>query len=333
MAPCTSGAGGELSQINFFVLCFMKIAPNLNPDDFLFSFQTVSQIAGLWRLDLFNEDSKLMFAIAPPDGIEQYEAELQMLHTFIAMMMFMSLVLSSMLNMMRRQGLSEAVGGGGGERGGNLSTITSSRRGLSRDVINSLPLKCYTVGTPSSGGGRYGDTDSLENECCPICLVDFTDGDEIRTLPCGHFYHGECVDSWLSDCTTCPTCRENIDNTTILRVDEEATITTTPTIDAASNDFLTQPQFFPSWPFVWGFGNGERRQNRWSGVPSSADDTDIGIRHDNNERLNNVRDELTSWQRLPDIRGFFATRGHFREAVQTAEEAGIGQESVELVEI
>ncbi|KAL3806557.1 hypothetical protein ACHAXA_009863, partial [Cyclostephanos tholiformis] len=233
-------------------------------------FQTASQITGLWRLDVFTEDSKLMYAIAPPDGIEQYEAELQMLHTFIAMMMFMSLALSSMLSMMRRQGLTEAGGGDGGGRGGGTFSLTSSRRGLSRDVIDSLPLKRYTA-------ERNDNTDRLENdsECCPICLVDFSDGIEIRTLPCGHYYHWECVDSWLCDRTTCPTCRENIDNTEE-EEEEEAMTNTTTTI--ASNVFLTQHQLFPSWLFVGASnmaGDGEtvgEVSHRQRSIPKSAFD-------------------------------------------------------------
>jgi hypothetical protein len=60
----------------------------------------VSQIFDLWRLDIFAKDARLEYTIAPPDGIEQYKAELQALHTYIAMMMFMSLALSSLLSMM-----------------------------------------------------------------------------------------------------------------------------------------------------------------------------------------------------------------------------------------
>jgi hypothetical protein len=262
-----------------------------------------------------------MYAIAPPDGIEQYEAELQMLHTFIAMMMFMSLALSSMLSMMRRQGLTEAGGGDGGGRGGGTFSLTSSRRGLSRDVIDSLPLKRYTA-------ERNDNTDRLENdsECCPICLVDFSDGIEIRTLPCGHYYHWECVDSWLCDRTTCPTCRENIDNTEE-EEEEEAMTNTTTTI--ASNVFLTQHQLFPSWLFVGGFEYGGRRRNRWRGVPSSAVDTEISLRPDNDETSNDYQEESTRRQRLPDISGFFDVRGHGRDAVSTVDE--IGREAIELV--
>ena len=49
-------------------------------------FQTVSQISGLWRLDVFVPKNDLKYELAPEDGIEQYEAELQALHLFIATM-------------------------------------------------------------------------------------------------------------------------------------------------------------------------------------------------------------------------------------------------------
>jgi hypothetical protein len=40
-------------------------------------------------------------------------------------------------------------------------------------------------------------TDSqVEAESCSICLLDFQTGEEIRTTPCSHQYHRECIDSW-----------------------------------------------------------------------------------------------------------------------------------------
>jgi hypothetical protein len=38
-------------------------------------FQSVHQISGMWRLDLFNEDANLQFELAQPDGIDAYEGE------------------------------------------------------------------------------------------------------------------------------------------------------------------------------------------------------------------------------------------------------------------
>ena len=278
----------------------------------------MSQIFGLWRLDIFTEDAKLKYEIAPSDGIEQYEAELQAMHMFIVMMMFMSLTLSSLLSMMRRQGLVEAGGGGGG----SLS-LTSSRRGLSREVIDSLPLKRYkapsrcTIGegddvvedASSLGGGRNNDrrggieAPRLENnndaECCPICLVDFTDGSEVRTLPCGHDFDRECIDSWLLDHTTCPTCRENIDNTPLPPREEEEGGALT--IAAPSGVFLTQPDSFLPWPsFARGADDDGGRgwwRSRRSGVPS-ADPADASLRSgdddDDDETSSNDRLEPTT---------------------------------------
>ena len=50
-------------------------------------FQTTGQISGLWRLDVFTEDANLRLETAPPDGIEEYERELEALHLFLVTMM------------------------------------------------------------------------------------------------------------------------------------------------------------------------------------------------------------------------------------------------------
>jgi hypothetical protein len=114
------------------------------------SFQTGSQTLGLWWLDIFTKDVKLKYDIAPPDGIEQYEVVLQAMHMFIVMMMFMSLVLSLLLSMMQQQGFAEV---GGGRGGGGRSSLTPSRRGLLREVANSLTPKRYKALSRSAMGG------------------------------------------------------------------------------------------------------------------------------------------------------------------------------------
>jgi hypothetical protein len=136
---------------------------------------------------------------------------------------------------MQRQGFAEA---GGSKGGGGRSSLTPLRRGLSREIIDSLPLKrckAPSHGVMGGGGDVVDDASSLggggvdnrcggiaapplrlennkEDECCPICLKDFADRSEVRTLPCGHDFDRECIDSWVLDHTTSPTCRENIDN-------------------------------------------------------------------------------------------------------------------------
>jgi len=45
---------------------------------------------------------------------------------------------------------------------------------------------------------------------CPICLEDFESGlTTIRELPCGHIFHPECIDSFLSNNSSlCPMCKK-----------------------------------------------------------------------------------------------------------------------------
>ncbi|KAM7271546.1 hypothetical protein ACFE04_030760 [Oxalis oulophora] len=43
---------------------------------------------------------------------------------------------------------------------------------------------------------------------CAVCLAEFDDGEELRTLPeCNHTYHVPCIDTWFYSNTSCPVCR------------------------------------------------------------------------------------------------------------------------------
>jgi hypothetical protein len=43
---------------------------------------------------------------------------------------------------------------------------------------------------------------------CIICLDNFIIGQYKRNLCCGHIFHKKCIDEWLHDNDTCPTCRQ-----------------------------------------------------------------------------------------------------------------------------
>ncbi|KAG0311029.1 hypothetical protein BGZ99_010421 [Dissophora globulifera] len=45
---------------------------------------------------------------------------------------------------------------------------------------------------------------------CSICLCDYEDLEELRHLPCDHYFHKECVDEWLKLKRTCPLCTYDI---------------------------------------------------------------------------------------------------------------------------
>jgi hypothetical protein len=82
----------------------------------------------------------------------------------------------------------------------------ASRRlnsGLKKKEMVALPTSTYSNSSgcpsPSSSSG------------CAICLVDFSDGDQIRMLPkCNHQFHVVCIDKWLLSHSSCPTCRHRL---------------------------------------------------------------------------------------------------------------------------
>lgn len=52
---------------------------------------------------------------------------------------------------------------------------------------------------------------SLEDELtCSVCLEQVNDGELIRSLPCLHQYHANCIDPWLRQQGSCPVCKFKI---------------------------------------------------------------------------------------------------------------------------
>lgn len=62
--------------------------------------------------------------------------------------------------------------------------------------------------------------EAMGRETCPICIVDFEEGDDIRVLPCEgkHRFHPACVDQWLLELSSsCPICRQGVLVTPVVR--------------------------------------------------------------------------------------------------------------------
>jgi len=41
---------------------------------------------------------------------------------------------------------------------------------------------------------------------CPICLDPWGEGDDIKVTPCCHYFHKDCLGSWLHKAFTCAVC-------------------------------------------------------------------------------------------------------------------------------
>ncbi|CAN0896562.1 E3 ubiquitin-protein ligase MPSR1 [Linum grandiflorum] len=44
-------------------------------------------------------------------------------------------------------------------------------------------------------------------EECVICLVEWSEGEFVKEMPCKHRFHGGCVEKWLGVHGSCPVCR------------------------------------------------------------------------------------------------------------------------------
>lgn len=90
------------------------------------------------------------------------------------------------------------------------SAVLSSRQSISslgsvpapKEVVDNIPMKVY---------GKSKARVNQDVPQCYICLVEYEDGEFIRTLPCQHEFHKACVDKWLKEVHgVCPVCRGNV---------------------------------------------------------------------------------------------------------------------------
>ena len=52
--------------------------------------------------------------------------------------------------------------------------------------------------------------DKGEQKKCSICLEDFEVGTKIIYLPCFHYYHAQCIETWVKNSDKCPLCNIEI---------------------------------------------------------------------------------------------------------------------------
>lgn len=46
---------------------------------------------------------------------------------------------------------------------------------------------------------------------CSVCLGDYQSDERLHRIPsCGHTFHIDCIDHWLTTHTTCPLCRVSL---------------------------------------------------------------------------------------------------------------------------
>ena len=102
---------------------------------------------------------------------------------------------------------SRIITSSNGNSSNSGSNNNNSRRGMTAsDAIDltssSPPSKLRRM--PSAGSTA---APSKEEEGCAICLAKYSPGEEVKTLPCLHCFHSECIEGWLRVNHTCPVCK------------------------------------------------------------------------------------------------------------------------------
>lgn len=79
--------------------------------------------------------------------------------------------------------------------------------GLPYPQILALPTFRYQKREAQAEDGDGLEAAAPDKSLCAVCYTDYEEGEEVRTLPCLHFYHRECIDQWLLHHRLCPICK------------------------------------------------------------------------------------------------------------------------------
>jgi hypothetical protein len=93
---------------------------------------------------------------------------------------------------------------------GGVEEVPQNEHDELADVPPARPRAGPSIATTDSSAQEDPLPEAIGRETCPICIVDFEEGDDVRVLPCEgkHVFHQACVDPWLLELSSsCPICR------------------------------------------------------------------------------------------------------------------------------
>lgn len=188
----------------------------------------------VWSLNVAGSNSKVRYQMAEPDDLFDND-DVEAAHVVLAAFMFVGMIVTTMAHasLLQRQMAEDDDDDGEGEGANSVSRRLPRGTGLQQNVIDAhMPVIFYSSkpGGMSSAEEEYSENLEIEADSssnisdldtsthhdveCQICLIDFSDGDEIRALPCRHQFHTTCVDPWFRGHTSCPACRHELSTLT-----------------------------------------------------------------------------------------------------------------------
>ena len=81
--------------------------------------------------------------------------------------------------------------------------------GLTAAALQSLGSS--VVGTAPGDAENSGVWVPMDpSDSCCVCLSEFCNAETVRTLRCGHTFHQQCIDEWLTKQAVCPLCKSAV---------------------------------------------------------------------------------------------------------------------------
>ena len=81
-------------------------------------------------------------------------------------------------------------------------------------VLRSLPV--FKIDEKFMEVSEKEENKNEQFQKCVICMEKYIINDEVKTLPCFHLFHKECIDHWLkAGKDSCPICKNKINNTNL----------------------------------------------------------------------------------------------------------------------
>lgn len=102
-----------------------------------------------------------------------------------------------------------------------LETLRPRSNVLTLQQINTaaFPITSYKPSNPAPVPNPTTESDNKQlpsvavavaDQQCAICLEVLQEGDSLRELPCLHYYHQKCIDTWLTTRRgQCPICKRD----------------------------------------------------------------------------------------------------------------------------
>ena len=103
----------------------------------------------------------------------------------------------------------------------NFDNITINRHNvnyINENTLNSLPV--FKIDEKFIEVSKKQKNKNEQFEKCVICMEKYELKDEVKTLPCFHIFHKDCIDHWFKGGNdSCPICKNKINNNNYLDED------------------------------------------------------------------------------------------------------------------